>query len=390
MSFNRYWPLAIGLSLFLISCGGSSSEAPPSTAVLASPSSTPEPSATPTASLEPSPLPSEAGLPGTIVFSAGLHGSTDKYTVNLLGPDDEPARPLLAEADLVPMSFDAFPIWSPDGTRVAFIRLTDPQSEPELHIVDVDDSDLRQLVADPAPFRDLAWSPDGSWLAFISIAGSIEIISTVGAEQRQLVAGSDTMSPSWSPDGTRIAFEQWTGTGDADIISIEDADVQALTEDQGQNTKPAWSPDGLAIAFQSTRDGEPGVYVMSADGSNQRRLGDDVGPSFFPSWSPDGALIAFAAYTEESGEIYITDVAGDAPRAITDTPERDDVYPTWSPDGQFLVYLSHPRGPDPELTALSELRMVSIDGSDEVVIATELYVEPFIYTAPVWRPAGHR
>ena len=395
MCLKRSWLLVLCLYLLLSSCGGSSNDTPASTPEVDSDSSSEEQAPTLTPSRSSSSAPSGASLPGTIVFSAGLRGSADEYTVNLLGPQEEAVRPLLSKADLEPMSLDVFPIWSPDGTRVAFIRLPSPPAEPELYIVDVDDPDPRQLQANPAPFRDLAWSPDGDWLAFVSIANSIEIISDDGSEQRQMVAGAnDTsyMSPSWSPDGARIALERWNGSGDADIISIDvaDADVQTLTEDQGRNTKPAWSPDGLTIAFQSDRDGEPGVYLMSAHGSDQRRLGEDLGPALFPAWSPDGAFVAFTAYPDDSGEVYIADTTGTAVRAVTSTPDRDDVYPSWSPDGSALVYLSHPHGPDPDLSALSELRMVTIDGSNEVGIAAELFTEPFVYTAPAWRPASHR
>ena len=56
---------------------------------------------------------------------------------------------------------------------------------------------------------------------------------------------------------------------------------------------PAWSPDGRRIVFSSTRDGDPEVYVMNADGSAPRRLTTTPGRDAHPSWSPDGATIAF-------------------------------------------------------------------------------------------------
>ena len=54
-----------------------------------------------------------------------------------------------------------------------------------------------------------------------------------------------------------------------------------------------WSPDGRRIAFVSTRDGDPEVYVMNADGSSVKRLTRAAGEEFLVSWSPDGRKLAF-------------------------------------------------------------------------------------------------
>ncbi|HDH50323.1 MAG TPA: hypothetical protein ENG95_00730 [Nitrospirae bacterium] len=44
---------------------------------------------------------------------------------------------------------------------------------------------------------------------------------------------------------------------------------------------PAWSPDGKRIAFLTTRDGNPEIYVMNAECSNQKRLTRNDGRCFF-------------------------------------------------------------------------------------------------------------
>jgi Tol biopolymer transport system component len=49
---------------------------------------------------------------------------------------------------------------------------------------------------------------------------------------------------------------------------------------------PAWSSDGAKIAFTTTRDGNPEIYVMNADGSDQTRLTNTLADDIWPAWSP--------------------------------------------------------------------------------------------------------
>ncbi|NIO04113.1 MAG: hypothetical protein GTN74_05710 [Proteobacteria bacterium] len=59
-----------------------------------------------------------------------------------------------------------------------------------------------------------------------------------------------------------------------------------LTSETGNNQDPVWSPDGRYIAFSSTREGNPHIFVINANGTNQRRLTRSKGGETQPSWSP--------------------------------------------------------------------------------------------------------
>jgi Tol biopolymer transport system component len=60
-----------------------------------------------------------------------------------------------------------------------------------------------------------------------------------------------------------------------------------LTTNPARDSDPAWSPDGRSIAFVSDRDGNPEIYVMNADGSNQRRLTASSSLDLVPTfWQP--------------------------------------------------------------------------------------------------------
>src|SRR5689334_9241498 len=93
----------------------------------------------------------------------------------------------------------------------------------------------------------------------------------------------------------RIAFES-ERDGNPEIYSMEpDATDQArLTNNPAADTDPSWSPDGTRIVFTSNRDGNDEIYTMNADGSGQTRLTTSPGSDSNPAWSPDGRNIVFA------------------------------------------------------------------------------------------------
>jgi Tol biopolymer transport system component len=164
---------------------------------------------------------------------------------------------------------DRIPAWSPDGTKLAFVREGSPFVDTGILTMNVDGSDPHVLVASPQPFRidGFAWSPDGTRFAYsfdyIGQSGShIVVANADGSGRFELTAPP--------PGPPHVPF---TPTFDA---------------------MPAWSPDSERIAFvgRLTVDGAAGIWVINADGSNAVQLTQDGGDA--PSWSPAGDRIAFA------------------------------------------------------------------------------------------------
>ena len=88
--------------------------------------------------------------------------------------------------------------------------------------------------------------------------------------------------------------------GNTDVYSIQDGgtDLRRITTDPASDGSPSWSPDGSQLAFVSDRDGEPRVYRINADGTDEVRLtdgsaGGSLGRDISPAWSRDGSRIAF-------------------------------------------------------------------------------------------------
>src|SRR5262245_23524715 len=86
------------------------------------------------------------------------------------------------------------------------------------------------------------------------------------------------------------------------------------------------------IVFQSQRDGNPEIYVMNADGTNQVRLTFNTVFDGDATFSPGGEKIAFMSTRDGgNGEIYIMHADGSSQKRLTNSPGAD-VLPTFSPD----------------------------------------------------------
>lgn len=112
-----------------------------------------------------------------------------------------------------------------------------------------------------------------------------------------------------------------------------------LTDAPGNDAFPGISPDGRQIAFSSKRDGNPEVYLMSADGSGQRRLTRNPAIDYGPSFSPDGQRIAHVSDRHGNDELYLYHLGTGRENRLTRN-RTDDFFPRFSPDGQEIFWLS--------------------------------------------------
>ncbi len=216
--------------------------------------------------------------------------------------------------------------------------------------------------------QDVAWSPDGRFIAFSEYDGSlggeynpdgwsIYVVGSDGTGRRKVIA--DAMYVSWSPDGDRLVFGS-DRDGNQAIYSIgaDGGGLRRLTNDpEAKDKAPAWSPRGDLIAYSSDRQGNLDVCVMGADGSGPRRLSTDPARDYNPAWSPDGRFLVF--YREKGdGKDQVLAVAADGSRewAVT-ADERNNTFPSVRSDGRIAFTSS---GPD----KVAEVAHVAADGTD--------------------------
>jgi acylaminoacyl-peptidase len=226
---------------------------------------------------------------------------------------------------------DRSPRWSPDGSRVAWIR--ERSGGIELRVARLEAPEESMIAS--GPIERLAWSPDGKSIAFTKPVAEQAagppwapadilpwlrpvaperlrwfVVSTEGGAARRIPAGDLEAAgePAWMPDGAAIV----SAAADGEIYSIRLADGAArqLTKVAGHNQAPVISPDGTRIAFLST-DSRPRSYsirklmVMNPDGSGAKVLGGALDrDSTGPQWSSDSRTVYFIADDGGSTHVY--------------------------------------------------------------------------------------
>ena len=225
--------------------------------------------------------------------------------------------------------FDISPVWSPDGSHIAFVRLGDPRcmGNPrpmEVYTMKADGSDVRKIVDKRPRYAGLTlkrtrmtyeggltWSTDGQSLAYVvregvdhNHSGGRDAIVTVGADGSGLKrlfafpARGTISHPAWSPNSQRIAFvgqdDQHDSVAKLYTVGRDGSDLRELVSPgvsaswpRGRPGSVSWSPDGSQIRFSLGWEGD-GLYVVNIDGSGLRLISGEG----YGAWSPDGSRIA--------------------------------------------------------------------------------------------------
>ena len=181
------------------------------------------------------------------------------------------------------------PVFSPDGTRVAFISNRDQAGNTEVYVMNTDGSNVQRLTNNPAADTTPTWNPQGTQIAFVSDrSGSpqIWVMGIDGLGQRQLTHESYADRPTWSPAPyNEVAYAAKTGPGqDIKILDLATREVRQLTFGEGSNESPSYAPNGKHIAFMSTRAGKAQIFTITRDGRNLRQV-TRTGNNYQPDWS---------------------------------------------------------------------------------------------------------
>ena len=163
-----------------------------------------------------------------------------------------------------------------------------------------------------------------------------------------------TTSPLW---GKIVFYSNRDGNPEIYTMNSDGSNQTRLTFNEAGDGWPTWSPNGQQILFDTDRDGNEEIYVMDADGKNQRNLSNHLAFDGSPHWHPDGQRIAFSSSREPVG-IYTVDTNGNNPRLVTPPDFKFISNPRWSPDGERLAF----EGVIGEGTR--EIYVVDVDGAN--------------------------
>jgi dipeptidyl aminopeptidase/acylaminoacyl peptidase len=268
--------------------------------------------------------------------------------------------------------------WSPSGDRVAFLADGEPSGRQIfVRWMDAEGAVSQVTRISDAP-SDIAWSPDGEWIAFQMVVAEDEadewsidmpskpegakwtdpprivkrlnyrrdrvgyypdgfrqifVVRADGGRPRQVTSGSYHHDGfHWMPGGKSIVFQslrvpdaehEWRES-EIYIVDVGSGDVRQLTKRRGPDGGPVPSPDGRHVAYTGydfTDDTyrEEGIYVMQADGANPRLIAEEMGrrPSAL-TWAEDGSGVYFTAQVRGTSNLFFAPLSGGEARAVTE------------------------------------------------------------------------
>ena len=234
-------------------------------------------------------------------------------------------------------------------------------------------------------------SPDGSQVAFVRVTidekkdayeTAIWIVKADGSEPaRALTSGTRDTSPRWSPDGRRLAFiravekDGRPQPAQIHLMAMAGGEPWAITDIPRGAANPEWSPDGKTIAFSSSAKADDPV---SPKPSGDKPRESDVRVITEAVYRANG--VAGSGFVDRDRPAHIWTVA--VPNAVGDKPtptpvtsgEFAETNHRWSPDGARIFFVSDRRresyyyGRDSDLYAIAKTggeptRVVSIEGA---------------------------
>jgi len=259
--------------------------------------------------------------------------------------------------------------WSPDGSRVAFVRgnagYIDAGSignwaPSSIWTVGIRGGEAVRVTADSggAFHESPAWLPDGRHLLLVSnLGGPRDVyVASVGAGGRprggllRLTTGLEPHTVSIARDGRIVAYSRASVRTNLYWVPVPATGNGSIRSAVPVTTGTQWvvggdlSRDGRWLTFDTNVEGTSNIYVMPAGGGEARRLTHSPGEHWAPSFSPDGREIVFYATRFGTRDVFLINTDGTGETRLTSDP-GEEYHPKFSPDGLRIVFSMDRGGP---------------------------------------------
>jgi len=268
------------------------------------------------------------------------------------------------------------PEWSPDGRWLAFKGMLDGKFG--LMLAKPDGGGIRFLAETrgtngplPSTGKSIAWSPDGSRIAFVS---SVPGPETTDATGDPVVITRYIYKPDYEEGSTRFNDNRRMHIF---VVSLNDGKIKQLTTGDHYEHSLDWSPNGEELLFVSNREPNEDqffnydIFALRLSDNSIRRITATESAEYEPLWSPDGKTIVYRGTrrgltdletTMEDTHIWLINSDGGGRREIGAGIDNRQGTPHWSPDGRYIWFTALERG------NVRLCRLAVSGGNPEIVI----------------------
>ena len=206
--------------------------------------------------------------------------------------------------------------------------------EGKIFVTDADCGNVTPLTSSGGAMILGNWSSDSQWVVYSIISGDdqgVFLRNPTGVDRREIDDDPATYL-AFSPKGNVIAYMTHDeGDENARISVVKDIRQPApesINNRAALNSTFAWSPDGKRIVFVSDRDGDPEIYTMKDNGSEEEKLTQNEFSDTLPSWSSNGKRIIFVSDLFGNKEIFVMNDDGSNQQRLTNN-DYNDTQPHW-------------------------------------------------------------
>lgn len=203
---------------------------------------------------------------------------------------------------------------SADGSLLAYVvGRTGNEGPLQIFIAGIDGIGVRQMTHDPIGPGELAWSPDGTRIAYVArFSLGLFVLDVATGESTQIIDEAHVEGPQFTPDGSSLLYTR--GLLDRPMLRTvpvtggKSTPLFRLSGDLRDAENGSLSPDGSLVTFISGQAGglRGGRWVANTDGTERRSLPNcALNPA--GAWSPDGSRIVCVRFDMNS--IVVIDVA---------------------------------------------------------------------------------